>query len=204
MMRAQRATLIQVGSCRVTNALLLLLAQALHFLLPQALALLLLGVLGAPPRVQLKTPHFAASYPPAASARSQQPRSSPCRWIPCPGPPDPDAASPQRPAGPAARHYVQNEQTGGTEAGRQGCRKEKCREALCSHLLLLSLLVVVPSSRWTCPEWCARKCWSKSFMIKFIFKSAASLRSMTPETRSEPNLDRKPQSGPMPSRKLTL
>ena len=99
---------------------------------------------------------------------------------------------------------VQNEQTGGTEAGRQGCRKEKCREALCSHLLLLSLLVVVPSSRWTCPEWCARKCWSKSFMIKFIFKSAASLRSMTPETRSEPNLDRKPQSGPMPSRLLTF
>ena len=41
-------------------------------------------------------------------------------------------------------------------------------------------------------------------MIKFILKSAASLRSMTPETRSEPNLDRKPQSGPMPSRKLTL
>jgi hypothetical protein len=154
--------------------------------------------------VQLKTPHFAASYPPAASARSQQPRSSPCRWIPCPGPPDPDAASPQRPAGPAARHYVQNEQTGGTEVGRQGCRREKCQEALCSRLLLLSLLVVVPSSRWTCPEWCARRCGSKSFMIKFIFKSAASLRSMTPETRSEPNLDRKPQSGPMPSRKLTL
>ena len=147
---------------------------------------------------------FAASYPPAASARSQQPRSSPCRWIPCPGPPDPDAASPQRPAGPAARHYVQNEQTGGTEVGRQGCRREKCQEALCSRLLLLSLLVVVPSSRWTCPEWCARKCWSKSFMIKFIFKSAASLRSMTPETRSEPNLDRKPQSGPMPSRFATF
>jgi hypothetical protein len=41
-------------------------------------------------------------------------------------------------------------------------------------------------------------------MIKFIFKSAASLRSMTPETRSEPNLDRKPQSGPMPSRLLTF
>ena len=45
--RAQRATLIQVGSCRVTNALLLLLAQALHFLLQAALALPLLGVLGA-------------------------------------------------------------------------------------------------------------------------------------------------------------
>ena len=120
IMRAQRATLIQVGSCRVTNALLLLLAQALHFLLQEALALLLLGVLGAPPRVQLKTPHFAASYPPAASARSQQPRSSPCRWIPCPGPPDPDAASPQRPAGPAARHYVQNEQTGGDRGGETG------------------------------------------------------------------------------------
>ena len=42
MMHAQRATLIQVGSCRVTNALLLLLAQALHFLLQEALALLLL------------------------------------------------------------------------------------------------------------------------------------------------------------------
>ena len=185
-MRAQRATLIQVGSCRVTNALLLLLAQALHFLLQEALALLLLGVLGAPPRVQLKTPHFAASYQPAASARSQQPRSSPCRWTPCPGPPDPDAASPQRPAGPAARHYVQYEQTGGTEVGRQGCRREKCQEALCSRLLLLSLLVVVPSSRWTCPEWCARWCGSKSFMIKFIFKSAASLRSMTPRLDLSP------------------
>ena len=32
---------------------------------------------------------------------------------------------------------VQNEQTGGTEVDRQGCRKEKCREALCSRLLLL-------------------------------------------------------------------
>ena len=60
MMHAQRATRIQVGSCRVTNALLLLLAQALHFLLQEALALLLLGVLGAPPRVQLETPHFAS------------------------------------------------------------------------------------------------------------------------------------------------
>ena len=203
-MRAQRATLIQVGSCRVTNALLLLLAQALHFLLPQALALSLLGVLGAPPRVQLKTPHFASSYPPAAGARSGQPRSSPCRWIPCPGPPDPGAASPQRPAGPAARHYVQYVQTGGTEVGRQGCRREKCREALVSRLILLPLCAVAPGSRWTCPEWCARWCGSTSFMIKFIFKSAASLRSMTPETRSEPNLDRKPQSGPMPSRLLTL
>ena len=47
MMRAQRATLIQVGSCRVTNALLLLLAQALHFLLPQALVPHALRVLGA-------------------------------------------------------------------------------------------------------------------------------------------------------------
>ena len=204
MMHAQRATLMQVGSCRVTNALPLLLAQALHFLLQEALALPLLGVLGALLPVQLKTPHFASSYPPAAGARSGQPRSSACRWITCPGPPDPDAASPQRPAGPAARHYVQNEQTGGTEVGRQGCRREKCQEALCSRLLLLSLLVVVPSSRWTCPEWCARWCGSTSFMIKFIFKSAASLRSMTPETRSEPNLDRKPHSGPMPSRFATF
>ena len=126
MMHAQRATLIQVGSCRVTNALLLLLAQALHFLLPQALALLLLGVLGAPPWVQLKTPQFASSCPPAAGARSEQPRFSPCRWVPCPRLPDPGAASTHRPAGPAARHYVQNGQTGGTEVGRQGCRKEKC------------------------------------------------------------------------------
>ena len=148
MMRAQRATLIQVGSCRVTNALLLLLAQALHFLLPQALALLLLGVLGAPPRVQVKTPHFAASYPPAASARSQQPRSSPCRWIPCPGPPDPDAASPQRPAGPAARHYVQNEQTGGTEADRQGFRKEKCREALVPVVQYQPHFISLPSTTY--------------------------------------------------------
>ena len=100
MMRAQRATLIQVGSCRVTNALLLLLAQALDFLLHLALALLLLGVLGAPPRVQLKTPHFAASYPPAASARSDQPRSSPCRWIPCPGLPEKRASHLSRQVGP--------------------------------------------------------------------------------------------------------
>ena len=84
LMRAQRATLIQVGSCRVTNALLLLLAQALHFLLQEALALLLLGVLGALLPVQLKTLHFASSCPPAAGARSGQPRISPCRWIPCP------------------------------------------------------------------------------------------------------------------------
>ena len=183
-MRAQRATLIQVGSCRVTNDLPLLLAQAHHVLLPQALALSLLGVLGAHPRVQLKTPHFASSYPPAAGARSEQPRISPYRWIPCPGPPDPGAASLHRPAGPAARHYVQNEQTGGTEADRQGCRKEKCREALCSRLLLLPLLVVVPGSRWTCPEWCARRCCSKSFMIKTILKSAAAISSMARPARS--------------------
>ena len=106
MMRAQRATLIQVCSCRVTNVLLLLLAQALHFLLQEALALLLLGVLGALLLVQLKTLHFASSCPPAAGARSGQPRISPCRWIPCPGPPDPGAASLHRPAGPAAQHYA--------------------------------------------------------------------------------------------------
>jgi len=128
--------------------------------------------------VPKKMSYFAASYPPAASARSQQPRSSPCRWIPCPGPPDPDAASPQRPAGPAARHYVQNEQTGGTEVGRQGCRREKCREALVSRLILLPLCAVAPGSRWTCPGWCARKCSSKSFMIKFILKSMVAINSM--------------------------
>ena len=50
MMHAQRATLIQVGSCRVTNALLLLLAQALHFLLLLALALSLLEARAAPDR----------------------------------------------------------------------------------------------------------------------------------------------------------
>ena len=138
-----------------------------------------------PPWVQLKTPQFASSCPPAAGARSEQPRFSPCRWVPCPRLPDPGAASTHRPAGPAARHYVQNGQTGGTEVGRQGCWKEKCRQALCSRLLLLPLLVVVPASRWTSPEWCHRSCFSKSFMIKFILKSAASLSSMTPETRSE-------------------
>ena len=184
MMRAQRATLIQVGSCRVTNDLPLLLAQALHVLLPQALALLLLGVLGAHLLAQLKTPQFASSYPPAPGARSEQPRISGCRWIVGMGPPDPGASSLHRPAGPAARHYVQNEQTGGTEADRQGCRKEKCREALCSRLLLLPLLVVVPGSGWTCPEWCARRCCSKSFMFNFILKSAAAISSMARPARS--------------------
>jgi hypothetical protein len=145
----------------------------------EALALLLLGVLGALLLVQLKTPMFAPSRPPAAGARSGQPRISPYRWIPCPWPPDPGAASLHRPVGPAARHYVQNEQTGGTEVDRQGCRKEKCREALCSRLLLLPLVVVVPGSGWTCPEWCARRCCSKSFVIKIILKSAASGSSMT-------------------------
>ena len=80
---------------------------------------------------------------------------------------------------------VQYEQTGGTEVGRQGCRREKCREALVSRLILLPLCAVAPGSRWTCPGWCARKCSSKSFMIKFILKSTASLSWMTPETRSE-------------------
>ena len=100
MMRAQRATLIQVGSCRVTNALLLLLAQALHFLLQEALALLLLGVLGALLLVQLKTPHFAPSHPPAAGARSEQPRVSACRWVLCPGPPEKRASHLSRQVGP--------------------------------------------------------------------------------------------------------
>ena len=88
--------------------------------------------------------------------------------------------------------------------GRQGCRREKCREALVSRLILLPLCAVAPGSRWTCPEWCGGLSISAGMVIKFILKSAASLSSMTPETRSEPNLDRKPQSGPMPSRKLTL
>ena len=184
MMHAQRATRIQVGSCRVTNALPLLLAQALHFLLQEALALPLLGVLGAHLLAQLKTPQFAASYPPAAGARSEQPRISGCRWIVGMGPPDPGASSLHRPAGPAARHYVQNEQTGETEVDRQGCRKEKCREALCSRVLLLPLLVVVPGSGWTCPEWCARRCCSKSFMFNFILKSAAAISSMARPARS--------------------
>ena len=127
---------------------------------------------------------FASSYPPAAGARSEQPRISGCRWIVGMGPPDPGASSLHRPAGPAARHYVQNEQTGGTEADRQGCRKEKCREALCSRLLLLPLLVVVPGSGWTCPEWCARRCCSKSFMFNFILKSAAAISSMARPARS--------------------
>ena len=119
MMRAQRATLIQVGSCRVTNALPLLLAQALDFLLQEALALPLLGVLGALLPVQLKTPHFASSYPPAAGARSGQPRISPYRWIPCPGPPDPGAASLHRPASPAARHYVRPKRADRRDRGGQ-------------------------------------------------------------------------------------
>ena len=69
MMRAQRATLIQVGSCRVTNALLLLLAQALDFLLPEALALLLLGVLGAPLLGATENAPFRA-FPPTSSRRT--------------------------------------------------------------------------------------------------------------------------------------
>ena len=74
----------------------------------------------------------------------------------------------------------QYEQTGMTEVDRQGCWKEKCREALCSRLLLLSLLVVVPSSGWTCLEWCGGLSISVGMLIKFILKSVASLRSMTP------------------------
>ena len=46
---------------------------------------------------------------------------------------------------------VQNEQTGGTEVDRQGCRKEKCREALCSRLLLQPRLGSLPSAWDTCP-----------------------------------------------------
>ena len=69
IMRAQRATLIQVGSCRVTNALLLLLAQALDFLLQEALALLLLGVLGAPLLGATENAPFRA-FPPTSSRRT--------------------------------------------------------------------------------------------------------------------------------------
>ena len=70
-MRAQRATLIQVGSCRVTNTLLLLLAQALHFLLPQALAPHALRVLGA---LLLGAAENAPSrtFPPTSSRRTLQ------------------------------------------------------------------------------------------------------------------------------------
>ena len=69
MMRAQRATLIQVGSCRVTNALLLLLAQALDFLLPEALAPHALGVLGAPLLGATENAPFRA-FPPTSSRRT--------------------------------------------------------------------------------------------------------------------------------------
>ena len=79
---------------------------------------------------------------------------------------------------------VQYEQTGGTEVGRQGCRREKCREALVSRLILLPLCAVAPGSRWTCPGWCARKCSSKSFMIKFILKSMVAINSMARPARS--------------------
>ena len=179
LMRAQRATLIQVGSCRVTNALLLLLAQALHFLLQEALALLLLGVLGALLPVQLK--HSISRLP-----AHQQPAHalvSPVSRL-TDGSPAPGRQIQVLPTSidqQVQLHgttYAQNEQTGGTEVDRQGCRKEKCREALCSRLLLLPLLVVVPGSRWMCPEWCARRCCSKSFMIKTILKSAAAISSM--------------------------
>jgi len=98
--------------------------------------------------VQLKTPHFAPSHPPAAGARSSQPRISPYRWTPCPGPPDPDAPGLHRPAGPATQHYVQNEQTGGTEADRQGFRKEKCREALVPVVQYQPHFISLPSTTY--------------------------------------------------------
>ena len=63
-------------------------------------ALLLLGVLGALLLVQLKTPHFAPSHPPAAGARSEQPRVSACRWVLCPGPPEKRASHLSRQVGP--------------------------------------------------------------------------------------------------------
>ena len=83
--------------------------------------------------VPLKTPHFASSHPPAAGARSDQPRISPYRWVSCPGSPDPGAASLHRPAGPAAQHYVQNEQTGGTEAGQRWIDRASGRRSAEKH-----------------------------------------------------------------------
>ena len=70
-MRAQQATLIHLDSCRVTNTLLLLLAQALHFLLPQALAPHALRVLGA---LLLGAAENAPSrtFPPTSSRRTLQ------------------------------------------------------------------------------------------------------------------------------------
>ena len=55
---------------------------------------------GAPPRVQLETPHFATSYPTAAGARSEQPRVSPYRRAPCPRPPEKRASHLSRLVGP--------------------------------------------------------------------------------------------------------
>ena len=98
--------------------------------------------------VPLKTPHFASSRPPAAGARSIQPRISGCRWIVGMGPPNPGAAGLHRPAGPAAQHYVQNEQTGGTEADRQGFRKEKCREALVPVVQYQPHFISLPSTTY--------------------------------------------------------
>ena len=152
MMRAQRATLIQVGSCRVTNALPLLLAQALHFLLPQALAPHALRVLGALlPGAAENAP--SRTFPPTSSWRTL--RSAPYLALPmdplprttrsrCCQPPSTSRSS-------CTALRVQNEQTGGTEVDRQGCRKEKCREALCSRLLLLPRLGSLPSAWDTCP-----------------------------------------------------
>ena len=50
--------------------------------------------------VQLKTPHLAPSHPPAAGARSEQPRVSACRWVLCPGPPEKRASHLSRQVGP--------------------------------------------------------------------------------------------------------
>ena len=58
-------------------------------------------------------------------------------------------------------------------------------EALVTWRLLRSDHTPAPGSGWTCPEWCGGLSISAGMMIKFILKSAASLSSMTPETRSE-------------------
>ena len=131
MMHAQRATLIQVGSCRVTNALPLLLAQALHFLLQEALALPLLGVLGALLPVQLKTPHFASSYPPAAGARSDHTHSSPYRSIPCPGQPEKRASHLSRQVGPGELQHGHIRRGTAITGGWTGLREREAPTGTC-------------------------------------------------------------------------
>jgi hypothetical protein len=81
--------------------------------------------------VQLKTPHFASSYPPAAGARSDHTHSSPYRSIPCPGQPEKRASHLSRQVGPGELQHGHIRRGTAITGGWTGLREREAPTGTC-------------------------------------------------------------------------